>query len=170
MSAEVRAFTEFMQRVNDSEKATLKLEVEKLRRAENEWLQVLVRVMDHIYALNLGAARSGQPKLIEQLAHFQNACRDVARRVGLTAFLAESDEAFDSARHQVLDGNGDTPTDAKVAETVATGYTFQGRLLRPALVRLQAAPELDGMAKSSSLASLPSPQPEPVVPADTSAA
>ena len=36
MNAEVQAFTEFMQRMNDSEKATLKLEVEKLRRMEGE--------------------------------------------------------------------------------------------------------------------------------------
>lgn len=137
MTAEARAFTEFMQRANDSEKATLKLEVDKLRRAESDWLQVLVRMMDHVYALNLGASRSGQPKLMEQLGHFQNACRDAARRVGLTPFAANPTEPFDAERHQVLDGNGKPPEGAAVAETVATGYTFQGRLLRPALVRLQ---------------------------------
>src|SRR5271165_3247348 len=32
MSAEAKAFTEFMQRANDSEKATLRLEADKLRR------------------------------------------------------------------------------------------------------------------------------------------
>ena len=137
MTAEVQAFTEFMQRVNDSEKSTLRLEVEKLRRAENDWLQVLVRMMDHVYALHLGATRSGQPKLIEQLAHFQNACRDAARRVGLTPFSADPAEPFNAERHQVLEGNGEPVSGAAVAETLATGYTFQGRLLRPALVRLQ---------------------------------
>jgi hypothetical protein len=30
----------------------------------------------------------------------------------------------------------DVPDDAKVFETVATGYTFQGQMLRPALVLL----------------------------------
>jgi len=137
MTAEVQAFTEFMQRINDSEKTTLKLEVEKLRRAENEWLQVLVRMLDHVYALHLGATRSGQPKLIEQLGQFQLACRDAARRVGLTPFSANPSELFDAEKHQVLEANGTPPAGASVAETLATGYTFQGRLLRPALVRLQ---------------------------------
>jgi len=137
MNAEVQAFTEFMQRINDSEKTTLKLEVEKLHRAENDWLQVLVRTLDHVYALQVGASRSGQPKLIEQLGHFQSACREAARRVGLTPFAATPTEPFDTERHQVLEQNGTPPAGAAVAETIATGYTFQGRLLRPALVRLQ---------------------------------
>jgi molecular chaperone GrpE (heat shock protein) len=31
------------------------------------------------------------------------------------------------------------PADGVVAETLAAGFTFQGRLVRPALVRLRAA-------------------------------
>jgi molecular chaperone GrpE (heat shock protein) len=142
MSTEVANFTEFLQRANDSEKANLRLEVEKLRRTEADWLQVLVRTLDHVYALHAGAVRSGQPQLIEQLGHFQNACREAARRVGLTPFAAAPQEAFDPQRHQVLDGEGKAPEGAAVAETVATGYTFQGRLLRPVLVRV--APLAEG--------------------------
>jgi hypothetical protein len=67
MSAEAKAFMEFMQKANDSEKANLRLEVDKLRRSETDWLQVLVRMLDHVYALHLGAIRSGQPALIAQL-------------------------------------------------------------------------------------------------------
>jgi len=145
MGAEAKAFTQFMERANDGERATLRLEVEKLRRAESEWLQVLVRVMDHVYALQLGARRSGQPQLIEQLGNFQNACREAARRVGLTPFVAAADEPFDKQRHQLVDGNSVSQDGGKVAETVATGYTFQGRLLRPAIVRL----ENNGNAASS---------------------
>jgi len=137
MTAEVKAFAEFMQRANDSERANLRLEVEKLRRAENDWLQVLVRVFDHVYALHLGAVRSGQPSLIEQLGNFQNACRDAARRIGLTPFAAAESEPFDAKRHQLVGDGAQPPPDAIVAETVATGYTFQGRLLRPAIVRLR---------------------------------
>ena len=40
MAAEAKSFTEFIQRANDIEKAHLRLEVEKLRRAEAEWLQI----------------------------------------------------------------------------------------------------------------------------------
>ncbi len=136
MTAEVQAFTEFLQRANESEKKTLRLEVEKARRFENDWLQVLVRMLDHVYALHQGALRSGQPTLIEQLGNFQNTCRDAARRVGLAPFAAAEAEPFDRQRHQLIDGEVAPDADATVAETLATGYTFQGRLLRPALVRL----------------------------------
>jgi molecular chaperone GrpE (heat shock protein) len=139
MSAEAKAFTEFMQRANDSEKATLRLETDKLRRAETDWVHVLVRMLDHVYALHLGAVRSGQPNLIAQLDQFQHSCRDAARRIGLTPYAANPAEPFDAQRHQVLDGDEIPPEGATVAETLATGYTFQGRLLRPALVRLQGA-------------------------------
>jgi molecular chaperone GrpE (heat shock protein) len=137
MTGEVQAFTEFMKRANDSERATLRLEVEKLRRVESEWLQVAVRMLDHVFALHQGASRSGQPTLIEQVGSFQNACRDAARRVGLTPFIANEAEPFDAQRHQLIEEGAKPPADAIVGETVAAGYTFQGRLLRPALVRLQ---------------------------------
>jgi molecular chaperone GrpE (heat shock protein) len=136
MAAEVKEFTEFMRKMNESEKAALRLEVEKLRRGEAEWLQVLVRVLDHVFALHSAAARSSQPHLAEQLSHFQNACRDAARRVGLTPFIAEPAEPFDPQRHQ-LEDNDSPAAGAVVAETIATGYTFQGQFLRPALVRVQ---------------------------------
>jgi molecular chaperone GrpE (heat shock protein) len=137
MTGEVQAFTEFMKRANDSERSNLRLEVEKLHRAESEWLGVLVRVLDHIFALHSGARRSGQARLIEQVGQFQEACRDAARRVGLTPFTPNEAEPFDAQRHQLAEGDAKPPADAVVGETVATGYTFQGRLIRPALVRLR---------------------------------
>jgi molecular chaperone GrpE (heat shock protein) len=139
MGAEVREFLEFMQKMNDSEKAALRLEVEKMHRGEAEWLQMLVHIFDHIFALHAAAARSGQPQLAEQISHFQNACRGTVRRVGLTPFTAEPGEAFDAARHQVVDSKTKPPDGAMVAETIGSGYTFQGKLLRPALVRLREA-------------------------------
>ena len=158
MTTEVKTFMEFMQRANDSEKANLRLEVEKLRRAEAEWLQVLVRMLDHVFALHQGALRSGQPALIEQLGNFQSACRDVARRVGLTPFAANEAEPFDAKRHQLIEEGATPAPDAVVADTVAAGYTFQGRLIRPALVRLRetpaavvAAPPEDAGAQQSAL-------------------
>ena len=137
MTGEVQAFTEFMKRANDSERANLRLEVEKLKRGEGEWLQVLVRTLDHVYALHQGASRSGQPKLAEQVGNFQLACRDSARRVGLTPFTANEGEPFDAQRHQLVEEGAKAPASAVVSETIAAGYNFQGRLLRPALVRLR---------------------------------
>jgi molecular chaperone GrpE (heat shock protein) len=136
MAAEVRDFTEFMKGINEGEKATLRLEVEKLRRAENDWLNVLVHMLDHVHALHLAAERAGQANLITQLGHFQNACRDAARRVGLVPLGAALREPFDPQRHQWADGDS-PPAGAIVAEIVATGYTFQGRPLRPVLVRVR---------------------------------
>jgi molecular chaperone GrpE (heat shock protein) len=140
MTAEVQAFTEFMKKANDSERANLRLEVDKLRRAEADWLQVLVRTLDHVFALHQGALRSGQPGLIEQLGNFQNACRDAARRVGLTPFTADEAEPFDPQRHQLVEATAKPAPGAVVGQTIAAGYTFQGRLLRPALVTLGETP------------------------------
>ncbi len=139
MGAEVREFSEFMQKMNDSEKSALRLEVEKLHRGEAEWLQMLVRVFDHIFALYAAATRSGQPKLADQITHFQNACRGTVRRIGLTPFAAEPGESFNAERHQVADSKEKPPVGAVVAETIGSGYTFQGKLLRPAIVRLREA-------------------------------
>jgi molecular chaperone GrpE (heat shock protein) len=136
ITSEVRDFTEFQKKMNDAEKGALRLEVEKLRRIEGDWLQVVVRILDHIYSLHTAAARSGQPELAGQISHFQNACRDAARRVGLAPFTAEANEAFDAERHRAH-GVETAPEDGVVAETLAPGVTFQGRLIRPALVRLQ---------------------------------
>jgi len=136
MAGEMREFSEFMQKMNDSEKATLRLEAEKLHRNEGEWLQTLVRILDHIYALYCAASRSGQPQLTAQIENFQNACRGTARRMGLTPFVAEPDEQFDSERHQAV-GEAKPSAGAVVTETVGTGFTFQGKLLRPAIVKVR---------------------------------
>ena len=137
MAAEVKAFNEFLQRANDGEKAALRLEIDKLRRVETEWLQVLVRMLDHVYALHRASLESRQPTLIEQLANFQSACRDAARRVGLMPLVATPAEIFDERRHQLMDGEPRPAADAAVEETIASGYTFQGKLIRPVLVRLR---------------------------------
>ena len=139
MAAEVKDFNEFLKHANEGEKSALRLEVGKLRRAESDWLQVLVRMLDHIYALHQAALRSRQPSLIDQLGQFQNVCRDTARRVGLSPFVAAPAEAFDGERHQLLDADAKPEPGATVEETLATGYTFQGKLLRPAVVRLRNA-------------------------------
>jgi molecular chaperone GrpE (heat shock protein) len=137
MAAEAKSFQEFLKESNDSEKSAMRLEVDKLRRIETEWLQVLVRILDHVHALNRAAAQSRQANVIEQLSRFQVACHDAARRVGLTPFVAGTEEKFDAQRHQVVDGQAKPAGGAAVDETLANGYTFQGRLIRPAVVRLR---------------------------------
>jgi molecular chaperone GrpE (heat shock protein) len=139
MADEIREFNEFQLKLNDTEKAALRLEVEKLRRAEGEWLQVVARILDHIFALQQAAARSGNAELAGQIGNFQNACRDAARRMGLAAFSAAPGEKFDAQKHRAH-GAENPPPEALIAETLAPGMTFQGRLIRPALVQLHEAP------------------------------
>jgi len=154
MTNEVIQFSDFMKKMNDAEKATLKLEVEKMRRGEAEWLQVLVHILDHIFALHTAASRTGDVKFSEPIATFQNACHGIARRVGLTPFVAAPDEPFNAERHQVVDSKETPPAGAIIAETVGSGYTFQGRPLRPALVRLRgpAAPAKPAAEKPAPVA------------------
>jgi hypothetical protein len=138
MTEEIHDFNEFQQKLNDTEKGALRLEVEKMRRAEGEWLQIVARILDHIFALHTAASRSGNADLAEQIGSFQNACRDTARRAGLVQFEAAGDEKFDAQKHRAH-GVENPPADAIVAETLAPGLTFQSRLVRPVLVRLRDA-------------------------------
>jgi molecular chaperone GrpE (heat shock protein) len=137
ITAEARAFADFLKKANDTEKNHLRLEVDKLRRAESEWVQVLIRILDHVFALYQAAVRSGQGTLVEQIGGFQNACRDVARRVGLIPFVAVPGEDFDPKIHQLAEPSAAASAEARIAETVATGYSFQGQLVRPVLVNLR---------------------------------
>jgi molecular chaperone GrpE (heat shock protein) len=137
MTAEAKAFSEFMAKANDTEKAHLRLEVEKLHRSESDWVQTVVRVLDHVYALYLAGVKSGQGTLRENLTNFQNACRDAARRIGLMPFEATAGEAFDERKHQAAHSKCKPSPGAKIAETLATGFTYQGRMVRPAVVTLK---------------------------------
>jgi len=151
MTHEVRNFNEFQAKLNDHEKQMLRLEVDKLRRVEGDWLQVCVRILDHVYALHIAAVRSGQPEIAAQIGQFQNACREATRRVGLIPFSAEPGEPFSPLRHRA---HGiENPAEGEIiAETLAQGVQFQGRLIRPALVRLQTA---EGAAPAIEPASTP---------------
>jgi molecular chaperone GrpE (heat shock protein) len=135
MAKEAREFHQVLKRTDDAETTMLKLEVEKLRRVEGEWLQVTVRMLDHVFALYTGAQRSGQPALVEQVGNFQAACLDAARRIGLNPFAAKPGDAFDGGRHRMVDGS--TPeAGTPVSDTLAPGFTFQGQVLRPAIVAI----------------------------------
>jgi hypothetical protein len=136
MTSEARNFGEVLSRMNESEKNHLRLEVDKLRRAEGDWLGITVRMLDHVHALHHAGVRSGQRNVIEQLTHFQHACRETARRIGIVPVMAEPGIPFDAGAHQLLDGT--TPGDgALVGEVLAPGYTFQGQMIRLPVVTLK---------------------------------
>jgi molecular chaperone GrpE (heat shock protein) len=138
LTTEAHNFADAMQRAHDVEVRNLRLEVEKWRRAEGEWMQVLVRVMDHVYAVHVAGLNSGRPELASQLTQFQNACRDAIRRVGLVPLEASPDTAFDSSLHELAPGTTGV-NEGRVAQTLATGFTYQGQLVRRGMVALKPA-------------------------------
>lgn len=161
LNAEGQELVEKLQKINDRENSNLRLETEKNRRAETEWAQTLVQILDHIFALHVASVRSGQPKVAEQIAQFQNACRGMVRRVGLSVVVPEPNEPFNAERHQVIGGK--KPTDGgAVAETIASGYTFQGKLVRPALVRLRE-PVTPAAPVNPAPTPVPNPAPSPAM-------
>jgi molecular chaperone GrpE (heat shock protein) len=164
MAVEANNFAEFLKQANDTEKGTLRLEVEKLRRSEAEWLALIVHLMDHTYALYRGGARTGQPALIEQLTRFQATCREAIRRVGLVPIIPAENEKFNPEIHQSPDSQADSMANARIKETIATGYTYQGRLIRPPVVALQNPPPpslAKGAAAPAAESIKPAPTPKP---------
>lgn len=136
MTQESARFLEVMQSIDVAEKEHLRVELEKCKRGERDWLQANVRVLDHVFALHRAAVQSGQSKLIEQITHFQHAVLDVMKRLGVGLHEAQAKASFDEGLHQVLNQN---PTEFKqpvVGETLAPGITFQGREVRLPLVKL----------------------------------
>ncbi|MEO6035530.1 MAG: nucleotide exchange factor GrpE [Verrucomicrobiota bacterium] len=139
MAEESKAFAEFIQKANDSEKSHLRLEVDKLRRSEVDWIQVLVHILDQVFALHLAAVRSGKQGLIEQIGNFQMICRDAARRMGLVCQATEGRPLFNESLHQTLEVQPQPEPGSVVDEILAPGYSYQGRVVRRALVRMPSA-------------------------------
>ena len=137
MKTEADEFMKFLAQAHDQERAGLRLEVEKMRRMEGDWIKVAVQMLDHTYALYRAAERSGQRNVVAQLSQFQNACRAVVRRMGLAPFTPGAGDLFDARAHQLPDGKQTIPGDAKIGEVLASGFTYQGQLLRRALVMLE---------------------------------
>lgn len=60
---------------------------------------------------------------------------------GLEAFAPRPGDRFDPLRHEAVERREDAAApDGSVAETLARGYLFRGRLLRPARVAVAVAP------------------------------
>ncbi len=136
-------FTQFLTTVNDQEKQVTRLEIEKLRRGEQEGLQVIVHLLDHTFALFQAGARSGQPGLMQQLGNFRSACLDAVRRLGVVAHEAEAGAAFNPEIHESHDGQ-EVPPGTLIAGTFACGYTFRGTPLRRMVVVTQDAAQAFG--------------------------
>jgi molecular chaperone GrpE (heat shock protein) len=136
MNEEMASFMAFLEKANDSERQHLRLEVDKLKRAESDWVGVVVMIMDHAHALRSAAIKAGQQRVVDQLNQFQAAIRDVARRVGLTPLEAEAGTVFDPATHQLPDGNKVTEG-TRITGMLATGFSLRGQMIRPVIVEAE---------------------------------
>lgn len=141
MTDEAKAFAEFMAKANDTEKAHLQLEVDKLKQGEMESIKALMTTLDETFRICQAAARSGNAGVAEQLGKFQAVCRAAASRVGLVPFEADFGDPFDSEKHVLPDTKMEVPEGARIGGTLAPGYTYMRRPLRAAAVLLQGAYE-----------------------------
>jgi hypothetical protein len=48
-----------------------------------------------------------------------------------------ADDLFDTEKHQLPEGQPQPPPEARIAQTLAAGYTYQGQLVRRSLVAVQ---------------------------------
>ena len=150
---ETDRLVEITGKADTRERDHLRLEVEKHRRGEREWLEVLVGIMDHVFALHRAAVRSGQEKLIKQIEGFQGACGEICRRVGLSQYVVAAGDVFDAKIHKVLDGR-EVPASGVIEETLAPGFSFQGHPIRLPMVSVRGASEggtIPEMEESSEL-------------------
>lgn len=141
MNTTARDFQQNLKQAERREQSVLRLEVDKMRRNEGEWLQTLVFILDHVRALHQAATQSGQPDLIRQLGSFQGACLDASRRVGLVPFVPQEGERFDPQLHKLATAGVALPADAAVSRVMAAGFQYQGQVIRPALVESGGDPE-----------------------------
>lgn len=141
LGTERKSFTEALQRTQDQEKQTLKLELDKLRRGEEETLRVVCHLLDHNYAVYQASQRSSQPGVAQQLAQYRAACLDAVRRLGVVAHEATTGEAFNPDFHQTLDGSA-PPPESRIAGTLACGYTIRGMAVRPIIVSVEGSAQI----------------------------
>ena len=153
LSNDAKNFAESVQKASDSEKQNLRLELDKLKRNEGEGLKIMVALLDHVFALYSAGVRSGQENVIQQLTSFQSACREVVRRVGLVPIEAHPGDVYDPNIHQIHGPKSDVPPGTEIVDALATGYTYQGQILRPALVTFEP---VDQALSNSDSTELPS--------------
>ena len=115
-----------------------------VRYANESLLRDLIPVLD-IFDRALAAARAaGQSgTVLSGIELIQRELQRVLEKAGVTRYSAVG-ERFDPTRHEAIARvvSVDATPDTVVAET-APGYLLHGRILRPAMVAVAAAPDED---------------------------
>ena len=113
-----------------------------VRYANESLLRDLIPVLDNLDRA-LEAARSSGGGVVAGVELIQREFLKVLERAGVTRYSAVG-QVFDPTRHEAISRviSADAAPDSVVAETLP-GYLLNGRVLRPALVAVAAAPDED---------------------------
>jgi molecular chaperone GrpE len=115
-----------------------------VKYATESLLRDLVPVLDNLDRALTAARTAGVGgNVVEGVELIQREMLRVLERAGLARYSAVG-QPFDPARHEAIARvvSGETAPDTVVHET-APGYLLHGRVLRPALVAVAAAPDED---------------------------
>jgi len=117
-----------------------------VKYATESLLRDLVPVLDNLErALTAARTAGGGGNVVEGVELIQREMLRVLERSGLARYSAVG-QPFDPARHEAIARvvSGEAAPDTVVHET-APGYLLHGRVLRPALVAVAAAPDEDAV-------------------------
>jgi len=117
---------------------------DRVKYANEGLLRDLLPVLDNFdRALSAARTDGGAATVVEGVELIQRELLRVLERAGLTRYSAVG-QPFDPARHEAIARvvSGEAPPDTVVSET-GPGYLLHGRVLRPALVAVAAAPGED---------------------------
>jgi molecular chaperone GrpE len=121
-------------------KRTAREKAEFLKFAHEGLILDVLPVLDNLErALRSARAEAGSSPLIEGIEMIVRLFRNVLDKAGVKAIEAIG-QPFDPAVHQaVAQADADADGDPVVAEEVQKGYTIEGRVLRPAMVKVSRA-------------------------------
>lgn len=148
MIGESESFKEFIRNASSEETQHLRLMVEKLKKAEKEWVHIIMAMMDHATALKWAAQRSSNPNLIQQITNYHSQLVEIARQVGLVIYEPSPGEVYDSELHQPASSDESIESGDNITVPRSAGFKFRGVILRKALV--SSKPVEAGAAASSS--------------------
>ena len=117
---------------------------ERVKYANEALLRDVVPVMDNFdRALDAARATPGAEGVLAGVELIRRELQRVLERAGLTRYSAVG-QPFDPTRHEAIARvvSTEAAPDTVVSET-APGYLLHGRVLRPALVAVAAAPDED---------------------------
>ena len=117
---------------------------ERVRYANEGLLRELIPVLDNLdRALASARTAGGAESVVAGVELIQRELLRVLERAGVTRYSAIG-QPFDPTRHEAIARvvSGNAAPDTVVSET-APGYLLHGRVLRPAMVAVAAAPDED---------------------------